>query len=360
MNKISDQFKISNFSKISTQYVTNTRHKTPGFIYSCAVSDRYNIESKLGDGSFGTVMKAKPKAITLTDTKCCHFPNTYVAIKVLKHKYTLNEVQNMKEYQLLAHISSHPNIVKALEFIFDPKKSFFYIVMEKCDMSLIHLLKVRQMKKFSNENLKLILYQILLGLNHIHKNGYFHRDIKPENVLITNVHVPPEYLFENNGITMYLSESGSSDSDHKSVYENSYTTDFNKYANSRKDSSSYIIKLTDFGLARDIIDKSDYTSYVSTRWYRAPELLLRQGTYGPSVDLWAFGCMAYELCNFEPLFPGKNEADQVTLLVKGLGTPSEKNVGGRWSDFKSFERGFPICSHKVRFFSCQWLLEQRK
>lgn len=352
MSKISDHFKISHSSKIPIQYVTNTQNKTLGFIHSCAVGDRYNIESKLGDGSFGTVMKAKPKAIILTDNKWCHFSNTHVAIKVLKHKYVLNEVQSMTEYQLLAHIPSHPNIVKALEFIFDPEKSFFYIVMEKCDMSLIHLLKVRKMQKFSNENLKLILYQILLGLNHLHKNGYFHRDIKPENVLITNVYVPPENLFEDNKIITCLSKSWSFNSDHKSVFESSHTTNFNEYNNSLKDSSSYIIKLTDFGLARDIVDKNDYTSYVSTRWYRAPELLLRQGTYGPPVDLWAFGCMAYELCKFEPLFPGKNEADQISLLVKGLGTPSEKNVGGRWPDFKSLERGFPIRSHKVRFFLC--------
>jgi cyclin-dependent kinase-like len=54
------------------------------------------------------------------------------------------------------------------------------------------------------------------------------------------------------------------------------------------------------------------TDYVSTRWYRSPELLIGDTSYGKAVDVWAIGCMVAELCNGLPLFPGESDIDQVT------------------------------------------------
>jgi hypothetical protein len=51
--------------------------------------------------------------------------------------------------------------------------------------------------------------------------------------------------------------------------------------------------------------------YVSTRWYRAPELLVGDPMYSKPVDIWAIGCMFAELCNGMPLFPGESDIDQV-------------------------------------------------
>ena len=72
----------------------------------------------------------------------------------------------------------------------------------------------------------------------MHKHGYFHRDMKPENLLV-------------NGPDM--------------------------------------VKIADFGLAREIRSRPPYTDYVSTRWYRAPEVLLRSTTYSAPIDIWAVG-----------------------------------------------------------------------
>jgi cyclin-dependent kinase-like len=47
------------------------------------------------------------------------------------------------------------------------------------------------------------------------------------------------------------------------------------------------------------------TSYVATRWYRSPELLLRMN-YGKPVDMWALGCLICEMIDGRPLFPGEN------------------------------------------------------
>jgi len=72
----------------------------------------------------------------------------------------------------------------------------------------------------------------------------------------------------------------------------------------------FLVKLADFGLARSLKDKSTpLTEYVSTRWYRAPELVLHSKTYNQSVDIFAVGCMMAEMYLGRPIFPGKTESD---------------------------------------------------
>lgn len=65
--------------------------------------------------------------------------------------------------------------------------------------------------------------------------------------------------------------------------------------------------------------EDDYTDYVATRWYRAPELLVGDTQYGPPVDVWALGCVFAELLNGNPLWPGKSDVDQLYLIRKTLG-----------------------------------------
>lgn len=63
----------------------------------------------------------------------------------------------------------------------------------------------------------------------------------------------------------------------------------------------------------------NYTDYVATRWYRAPELLVGDVHYGPAVDVWAIGCVAAELIRGEALWPGKSDVDQLYLIRRTLG-----------------------------------------
>jgi cyclin-dependent kinase-like len=63
----------------------------------------------------------------------------------------------------------------------------------------------------------------------------------------------------------------------------------------------------------------EYTEYVATRWYRAPELLVGDTQYGPPVDVWAIGCLFAELMTGQPLWPGKSDVDQIYQLKKSLG-----------------------------------------
>lgn len=77
-------------------------------------------------------------------------------------------------------------------------------------------------------------------------------------------------------------------------------------------SKNGVLKICDFGFARSTIkpENRQFTSYVATRWYRAPELLVGD-LYGKPVDIWAIGCIFVELLTGAPLFTG--ESDYVTL-----------------------------------------------
>ena len=106
----------------------------------------------------------------------------------------------------------------------------------------------------------------------MHKHGFFHRDLKPENILI------------------------------------------NKEG---------VVKICDFGLAREIRSRPPYTDYVATRWYRAPEIILKQPNYNSPVDIFALGCIMAELYTFKPLFSGTSEIDQLHKIVQVMGSFSD-------------------------------------
>ncbi|KAI8523298.1 hypothetical protein RHMOL_Rhmol13G0062400 [Rhododendron molle] len=82
-----------------------------------------------------------------------------------------------------------------------------------------------------------------------------------------------------------------------------------------------VIKIADFGLAREVSSIPPFTDYVSTRWYRAPEVLLQYSKYTPAIDMWAVGAVLAELFTMRPIFPGESEIDQLYKICCVLGTP---------------------------------------
>jgi serine/threonine protein kinase len=83
-----------------------------------------------------------------------------------------------------------------------------------------------------------------------------------------------------------------------------------------------VAKVADFSMARGIHEvDTAMTSYVSTRWYRAPEILLMSKTYSSPVDLFAIGCIYSEIHTGLPLFPGFDELDQLRKIFGAVGTP---------------------------------------
>nr|KJB51533.1 hypothetical protein B456_008G220700 [Gossypium raimondii] len=196
-----------------------------------------------------------------------------VAIKKMKKKYySWEECVNLREVKSLRRMN-HPNIVKLKEVI--RENNVLYFVFEYMECNLYQLMKDRE-KHFSEVEIRNWCFQVFQGLAYIHQCGYFHRDLKPENLLV----------------------------------------------------SRDIIKIADFGLAREISSHPPYTEYVSTRWYRAPEILLQSYLYTSKVDMWAMGAIMAELFTLRPLFPGASEADEIYKICSVLGTPTKYT----WSD----------------------------
>jgi male germ cell-associated kinase len=144
-----------------------------------------------------------------------------------------------------------------------------YFVFEYMENNLYECMKKRD-RHFPESKIRNIMYQMLQGLAFMHKHSFFHRDIKPENMLV----------------------------------------------------KGDIVKVADFGLAREIRSRPPFTDYVSTRWYRAPEVLLRSTTYNSPIDTWAMGCIMAEMFTLRPLFPGSSEGDQLYKICSVLGSPS--------------------------------------
>lgn len=194
-----------------------------------------------------------------------------VAIKRMKRKYySWEEAMNLREVKSLKKLH-HTNVVKLKEVI--RENDVLYFVFEYMQENLYQLIKDRRVP-FPETTVRNILYQILQGLAFMHRHGFFHRDLKPENLLCSG----PD-----------------------------------------------LVKIADFGLVREIRSRPPYTDYVSTRWYRAPEVLLHSTSYSSPIDLWAVGCIAAEVYTFRPLFPGTTETDELYKICAILGTPDKRN-----------------------------------
>ena len=234
--------------------------------------EKYEIIKRLGGGSFADVYLGKELATS-----------DMVAIKVLKKKYRkldqcyeLREVQSLQKLckESLSSQKGYDNIIKLKEIIFEKKNGKLSLVFEYMETDLYELMKKRSPSRLSEDEIKDITYQILLGLFHMHKYGFFHRDMKPENLLLTGKKV----------------------------------------------------KIADFGLAREIRSIPPFTEYVSTRYYRAPECILRSQNYNSPVDIWAVGCIMAEMYMHPmPLFYGASEKEVFIKICTTLGSPNKSN-----------------------------------
>mmetsp|Transcript_4724 Transcript_4724/g.7942 ORF Transcript_4724/g.7942 Transcript_4724/m.7942 type:complete len:488 (+) Transcript_4724:155-1618(+) len=224
--------------------------------------NRYQVTKQLGDGTYGSVLKAINRQT-----------GEVTAVKKMKKKfYTWEECMQLREIKSLKKLN-HPNIVKLKEVIRENDELFF--VFEFMEGNLYELMKNRD-RHFPESKIRNIMYQIFQGMAFMHKHGFFHRDVKPENMLV----------------------------------------------------KGDVVKVADFGLAREIRSRPPYTDYVSTRWYRAPEVLLRSPNYNSPIDQWACGGIVAELYTLRPLFPGSSEADEIYKICSIMGSPTQRT----WPD----------------------------
>uniref|UniRef100_A0AAG5CR95 Protein kinase domain-containing protein n=1 Tax=Anopheles atroparvus TaxID=41427 RepID=A0AAG5CR95_ANOAO len=237
----------------------------------------YTDTKIIGNGSFGVVFQAK-----LCDT------GELVAIKkVLQDKRFKN-----RELQIMRRLE-HCNIVKL--------KYFFYSSGEKKDEVYLNLVleyipeTVYKVARHYAKNkqtipinfIRLYMYQLFRSLAYIHSLGICHRDIKPQNLLLN-----PE---------------------------------------------TAVLKLCDFGSAKQLLDGEPNVSYICSRYYRAPELIFGAINYTTKIDVWSAGCVLAELLLGQPIFPGDSGVDQLVEIIKVLGTPTReqiKEMNPNYTEFK--------------------------
>lgn len=217
--------------------------------------ERYERLARLGEGSYGIVFQ-------------CRDRQTGKLVAVKKFQQTEDDPLirkiALREIRLLKNLK-HPNLVNLIE-VFRRKRKL-HLVFEYCEHTLLHEME-KYPKGCPDITTKQFTWQILQGVAYCHRLGIVHRDVKPENILLT---------------------------------------------------ADGIIKLCDFGFARMLSPGENYTEYVATRWYRAPELLVGDTQYGTPVDVWAIGCVFAELVRGEALWPGKSDVDQLYLIRRTLG-----------------------------------------
>ncbi|KAI1325865.1 kinase-like protein [Xylariaceae sp. FL0255] len=289
--------------------LTHRQSSTPSGTAMMALEHRFEVLKDIGDGSFGSVALARVRTAGASVAR----RGTVIAIKTMKKTFeSFAPCLELREVVFLRTLPPHSHLVPALDIFLDPFTKKLHICMEYMEGNLYQLMKARDHKCLDNGSVKSILFQIMQGLEHIHAHHFFHRDIKPENILVTT--------------------SGHQDS----------VNSFRRYSALVTPPSTpptYTVKIADFGLARETHSKLPYTTYVSTRWYRAPEVLLRAGEYSAPVDIWAIGAMAVEVATLKPLFPGANEVDQVWRVCEIMGSPGnwynkagQKVGGGEWKE----------------------------
>ena len=258
------QASVSGRSSVAASVPLRSEHPV---IQGCASVSDYEILNRIEEGSYGIVSRARHKPT-----------GEVVALKQLKldkEKYGF-PITSLREIHTLME-ARHPHIVELQKLVVGSTLSQIYLVMEFVEHDLKTLLN-RMRTPFLPSEIKTLLKQILSAVALMHSRWIVHRDLKTSNLLMSN--------------------RGS-------------------------------IKIADFGLARMFGDPlENMTNLVVTLWYRAPELLLGARQYGTEVDMWSVGCIFAELLQKEPLFPGKNEADQVSKIFFLLGQPSEANWRG--------------------------------
>ena len=230
----------------------------------------YTFIKDIGEGNFGKV-----KLSTLNSTK------EKFAIKILDKEKLKSQTKStlFNEIQIISKLK-HPNIIYVEKILEDEKN--YYIIMEYCEKGELFDYIVEQ-EKLNPIEASIFFYQLINGVEYIHKKGFAHRDLKPENLLLTK---------------------------------------------------EKILKIIDFGLCHDFNERKLLKTKCGSPSYAAPEILKGYPYDGFKTDIWCCGIILYAmLCGYlpfdgddnqeifqsivecEPEFPDFLEDDSINLLI---------------------------------------------
>ncbi|KJZ75591.1 Serine kinase BUR1 [Hirsutella minnesotensis 3608] len=252
----------------------------------CSRISDYDLQGKLGEGTFGEVHRARSKKT-----------GALVALKkiIMHHEKDGFPITALREIKLLK-LLSHENILRLENMAVEHpsrstdkrKKPIMYMVMPYMDHDLSGLLDNPSVH-FKEPQIKCYMKQLLRGLCYLHENHILHRDMKAANLLINN---------------------------------------------------QGILQIADFGLARHYDGptpqsgrpmgdgRRDYTGLVVTRWYRPPELLLQLRQYTTAIDVWGVGCVFGEMLVGKPILAGESDGHQLELIWDLMGSPNDDVMPG--------------------------------
>ncbi|KAJ6845268.1 serine/threonine-protein kinase AFC2 isoform X1 [Iris pallida] len=247
--------------------------------YMFAVGDnltpRYKIYSKMGEGTFGQVLECWDRE-----------KREMVAIKIVRGIEKYREAA-MIEIDMLQQLGKHDKAgsrcVQILNW-FD-YRNHICIVFEKLGSSLYDFLRKNSYRPFQIDLVRELGKQLLESIAFMHDLRLIHTDLKPENILF----VSPEYI---------------------------EVSDYKVGSSPMRLPKSSAIKVIDFGSTTN--DKEGHSYIVSTRHYRAPEVILGLGWSYP-CDIWSVGCILVELCSGEALFQTHENLEHLAMMERVLG-----------------------------------------
>ncbi|XP_071765821.1 dual specificity protein kinase CLK4-like [Centroberyx gerrardi] len=237
---------------------------------------RYEILSTLGEGAFGKVVE------------CIDHTNdgARVALKIIKNIDRYREAA-MSEVEVLEQMNSldcdrRYACVRMLDW-FD-YHGHVCIAFELLGLSTYDFLKENNFQPFPVENIRHMAYQVVRAVRFLHKNKLTHTDLKPENILFID-----------------------------SEYDIEYNAEMKRDERTLKSAD---VKVVDFGNAT--YEHEHHTSVVSTRHYRAPEVILDLG-WDHSCDVWSLGCILIEYYLGSTLFQTHDSKEHLAMMERVLG-----------------------------------------
>ncbi|KAL1291214.1 hypothetical protein HN51_059775 [Arachis hypogaea] len=250
------------------------------------LTPRYKILSKMGEGTFGRVLECWDRQA-----------REYVAVKVIRSIRKYREAA-MLEIDVLQRLSKGEiGISRCVQIRnwFD-YRNHICIVFEKLGPSLFDFLKRNKYCPFPVDLVREFGRQLLESVAYMHELHLIHTDLKPENILL----ISSEYV--------------------KLPTRKRITSGEMQFRCLPKSSA---IKLIDFGSTA--FDHQIHNSIVSTRHYRAPEIILGIGWSYP-CDLWSVGCILIELLTGEALFQTHENLEHLAMMERVLGPIPEHMV----------------------------------
>ncbi|XP_031333753.1 dual specificity protein kinase CLK2-like isoform X2 [Photinus pyralis] len=241
------------------------------------LQDRYKILGTLGEGTFGKVVKVK-------DVEMDH----NMALKIIKNVEKYREAAKLEIHVLEKIGERDPDstflCVRMLDW-FD-YHGHMCIAFQMLGLSVFDFLKDNNYHPYPLEQVRHIGYQLCFSVKFLHENNLTHTDLKPENILFVDA-----------------------DFETTNVYSNKRLREVKRVK--RTD-----VRLIDFGSAT--FDHEHHSTIVSTRHYRAPEVILELGWSQP-CDVWSIGCILFELYLGVTLFQTHDNREHLAMMQRILG-----------------------------------------